>query len=91
MKIREQKAIAVVTLPVAELLFTYSRYTFPAFSASICNMSMDTKMVSNIRQANLIIWDEIVMCARSCVEAADQTLRLIMKSPNVPFGGSLLY
>ena len=27
------------------------------------------------------------MCVRYCIEAADGTLRVIIESPNVPFGG----
>ena len=28
-----------------------------------------------------------MMCIRYCIEAVDRTLRVIMKSPNVPLGG----
>ena len=47
---------------------------------------MDSNTVNELRQASLIIWDEVVMCVLYCIEAVDRTLRKIMKSPNVPFG-----
>ena len=49
-------------------------------------MSVDSKLASNIRQANLITWNEIAMCVKCCNESVDRTLRAIIKSPKVPFG-----
>ena len=46
---------------------------------------MDSKVANELRHASLIIWDEIVMCARYRIEAVDQTLSVIMKFSTVPF------
>ena len=58
----------------------------PCDSTSTCNISVESKLAQEIREIDLIIWDEIVMCNRYCVEAVDRTLRDIMKSEE-PFGG----
>ena len=44
-------------------------------------------MANDLRQASLILWDEVVMCERYSIEAVDRNLRVIMKSPSVTFGG----
>ena len=48
---------------------------------------MEFNTANELRQAFLIIWDEVVMCVRYYIEAVDRTLRVIMNSLNVPFGG----
>ena len=94
LKFRGQNVIAVATSAVPTSLLDRGRAAHsafkipvPCFSDSFCNMSMDSKLASDIPQANLIIWDEIVMRVRYCVEAVDRTLWAIMKSSEVPFGG----
>lgn len=44
---------------------------------------MDYKIANNIHLASTIIWDEIVMCLRYCIEAVDRISRVIMKSVHV--------
>ena len=56
-----------------------------------CNISINSELASNIRQGNLITWDEIVMCLRNCVEAVDRTPWAIMKHSNVLFSGRFFY
>ena len=97
LKLRAQKVIAVATSAVAASFLdrgrtavSVSKIPIPCFSYSACSMSMDSNLASKIRQANLIIWNVIVMCVRCCVEAVDRTLRAIIKSQNVPFGGNCI-
>ncbi len=92
LRVRGQKVFVVATSAVATSLFENGRTahsTFkipiPCSSESVRNISMDSKLASTIRQANLNICDEVVMCVRCCVEAVDCTLRAITKSPCVPF------
>ena len=56
------------------------------YADSVCNISIESKIANELRQASLILWDEIVMCARYCIEAVDRTLRVIMKSQSIRFG-----
>ena len=46
---------------------------------------MEFNTANELTQASLIIWDEIMMCVRYCIEGVDRTLRVIMMSSNVPF------
>ena len=57
-------------------------------SSCVCNIisSAQTQRAELIRQSNLIIWDELPMTHRYCVEALDRTLRGLTKH-NQPFGG----
>ena len=61
--------------------------TIPIYVDSVPNISMGSKIADELRQASLLLWDEIVMCARFCIEAVYRTLRVIIKSPFVPFRG----
>ena len=97
LKLRGQKVTAVATPAVAASLLDRGRtanseFKIPihCFSDTVSNMSMDSKLASDIRQANMIIWDEIVICVRYCLETIDRTLWAIMKSPNVLFGGKCI-
>ncbi len=47
---------------------------------------VESHLAGRIRSADLIIWYEIVICTRYCVESLDRTLRVIMPNPFVPFG-----
>ena len=91
--LRGQKVISIVTSAVAASLLENGRTansTFnipiPCFVEIVRSIYMDSKLACTIRQSNLIIWDEIVMCVRYCAEVVDCTLRAIMKSLCVLFG-----
>ena len=58
-------------------------------SSCVCNISAQTQRAELIRQSNLIIWDELPMTHRYCVEALDRTLRDLTKH-NQPFGGKTI-
>ena len=93
LRLRKHKVIAVATPAVAASLLEDGRTPHSAFKIpipchadSVCNISLESEIEHRIQRASLIIWDEIVMCLRYRIEAVDPTLRVIMKSPNVPFG-----
>jgi ATP-dependent DNA helicase PIF1 len=42
-----------------------------------------------LRRASLIIWDEVAMTKRQCVECLDRSLQDVMESA-LPFGGKVM-
>ena len=93
LKARKRSIFAVATSAVAASLLEDGRTAhsvfkipIPIYADSVCNISMESKIATELRQASLILCDEIVMCTRYCIGAVDRTLRVIMKSPSVPFG-----
>ena len=58
----------------------------PIFVDSVYNISMESKIDNELRKASLVLWDEVVMCARYCIKEVDRTLHVIMKSSSVPSG-----
>ena len=88
---RERKVIAVSTSAVAASLLDRGRTAHSAFkipipydSTSTCNITVESKLAQELRELDLIIWDEVVMCHRYCIEAVDRTVRDIMIS-EAPF------
>ncbi|XP_071712613.1 uncharacterized protein [Rutidosis leptorrhynchoides] len=86
--------LAVASSGIASLLLpsgqtTHSRFKIPIdlTDESMCNIKKQTHMVSLLQRMELIIWDEVPMNDRKCLEALDRTLRDIYDSPEVPFGG----
>ena len=97
LKVRKHSVIAVATSAVAASLLDGGRTAhsvfkipIPCYAESVCSITMESTLANEIRHASLIVWDEIVMCSRYCIEAVDRTLRAIMKSPGVPFGGKCI-
>ena len=98
LKARKHYIIAIAISTVAASLLEDGRMahsvfkiSIPIYADSVCNISMESKIANELRHASLIIWDEIVMCARYCIEAVNRTSRVIMKPPTVPFAGSWFY
>ena len=83
-------AVAASLLPGGRTAHSVFKIPIPCFVDSVCNISMDSTLAQEIRDASLIVWDEIVMCMRYCIEAVDRTLRAIMKNLTVPFGGKCI-
>ncbi|XP_026460491.1 ATP-dependent DNA helicase PIF7-like [Papaver somniferum] len=57
----------------------------PQFDSK-CNVNTESEDTKLFRDATLIIWDEVAMQHRFCIEAVDRTLRDVRKSDE-PFGG----
>ncbi len=92
--LRSWKVIPVATSTVAASLLDNGRTAnsvfkipIPCDSEIVCSISLDSALAAEIREADLIIWDEIVMCVRYCIEVVDRTLRAIMNDPALVFGG----
>ena len=54
----------------------------------VCNINTQTQRADLVRNADLIIWDELPMTHRFCVEALDRSLRDI--THNKLFGGKTI-
>lgn len=90
-----QIGIAVASSGIAALLLTggrtaHSRFNIPRdlHEDSICHISKRTQLEDLIRQARVIIWDEVVMVHKYAIEAVDRTLQDLMGN-RAPFGGKL--
>ncbi|XP_026381746.1 uncharacterized protein LOC113276364 [Papaver somniferum] len=93
---RSSKGDVVLTVSscgVSALLLTGGRTAHSTFkipfepqSDSKCNVDFDSIEAELFRATKLIIWDEVAMQHRFCIEAVDRTLRDV-RSSSEPFGG----
>ncbi|KAM3398671.1 hypothetical protein P3S68_002187 [Capsicum galapagoense] len=89
-------ALATTTSGVAASLLPRGRTAHSRFKYSInidekftCNISKQSSLASLIRDAKLIVWDEISIAKKSMIEAFDSLLKDIMDS-NALFGGKVI-
>ena len=80
LRMLDLNVIAVATSAVAASLlegrrnaFFVYKITIPSFSERVYNIYLDSKLACTVREANLIIWCEIVMQIRYCVEDNERT------------------
>jgi hypothetical protein len=87
MKIRSEEkiVICVASSGIAAQLLVGGRTAHSTFKipldindTSLCSITKNSKHADLLRQASLIIWDEIPMQHRFCAEAVDRTLRDIL-------------
>ncbi|PIA65183.1 hypothetical protein AQUCO_00100580v1 [Aquilegia coerulea] len=85
--------IMVASSGIASLLLTGGRTThfvfkipFEVLDDSVCAVTKQSIYAELFRRAKLIVWDEVPMQHRFCVEAIDRTLRDI-RGNGKPFGG----
>ncbi len=97
LQLRERKDVPVATSAVAASLLeggqtAHSIFKIPIYSDSefVCNISLDSALAALIWEADLIIWDEIVMYVRYCVKAVERTIRAIMRACGTLFGGKCI-
>jgi PIF1-like helicase len=69
----------------------HSRFKIPLQldNNSMCNIKKQSGAAELLRQARLIIWDEVSMTKRQAAEALDRTLQDITDC-NMPFGGKVM-
>jgi len=89
-------AIATATSGIAASLLpggrtAHSRFKIPIKVGhnSMCNFTKQSGTAELLRQASLIIWDEVAMTKRQAVETLDRSLQDIMES-SLPFGGKVM-
>ncbi len=92
LELRGRFEISSATSAVPASLLERGRTAHPAFkvriprdSEIVCSIPLDSKLAANIRKADLIIWDEIVLCARYCIEAVERKIREIMSDDHILF------
>ncbi|KAI8540035.1 hypothetical protein RHMOL_Rhmol09G0230200 [Rhododendron molle] len=85
--------VSVASSGIASLLLVGGRTAHSTFSIpldvledSFCSFSKQSLQAEMFRKTRLIIWDEVPMQHRYCVEAVDRTLQDICDN-NKPFGG----
>jgi hypothetical protein len=55
----------------------------------MCSFTKQSDTAELLRRTSLIIWDEVAMTKRQCVETLDRSLHYIMECP-LPFGGKVM-
>ena len=70
--------------PVKWLLYS----TMPKH-AFVCSLSKNSAMAKLIKDAKLIIWDEVPMMSKACYECVDRSFRDIT-GLELPFGGKVM-
>ncbi|KAI8531247.1 hypothetical protein RHMOL_Rhmol11G0122200 [Rhododendron molle] len=85
--------VTVASSGIASLLLEGGRTAHSTFSIpldvlenSICGFTKQSIQAELFRETKMIIWDEVPMQHKYCVEAVDRTLRDIRDNPK-PFGG----
>ncbi|GKA92198.1 DNA helicase [Tanacetum coccineum] len=86
--------LAVASSGITSLLLpagrtAHSRFKLPLelTDESLCQVKKNTQLGKLLVETNLIIWDEAPMNDRRCFETLDRTLRDLMSSPDLIFGG----
>ncbi|XP_066363911.1 ATP-dependent DNA helicase PIF1-like [Miscanthus floridulus] len=69
----------------------HSRFKFPIKIGdnSMCSFTKQSGTAELLRRASLIIWDEVAMTKRQCIETLDKSLHDIMEC-GLPFGGKVM-
>lgn len=93
MKRAGKNAIPVASSGIASLLLQSGRTAHSKFKipididdTSLCNVSFRSNLGEELRNADLIIWDEAPMLHKHCFEALSRTLQDLCKN-NLHFGG----
>ncbi|XP_071741237.1 uncharacterized protein [Rutidosis leptorrhynchoides] len=94
LRVEGKIVLAVASFGIASLLLpsgqtAHSRFRIPIdiTDESVCNIKKKTHMATLLRKTELIIWDEVPMNDRKCLEALDRTLRDNFEKAGTPFGG----
>ena len=56
---------------------------------SVLEANRNSVRLELLRNAAVVIWDEIGMAHRALYEAVDRLLRALMRTPDIPFGGKV--
>ena len=63
----------------------------PTNMQSVSRIEANSQQAEQLRQCKLFIIDEASMVSRAMLECIDRLLRDIMRQPNVPFGGKVMF
>ena len=81
--------IAANLLPNGRTVHNQFHLPVPILEESSCDLHPDTIDYIEVKQLDVIIWDEAPMAPRYAMEAIDRTLKDMMKT-KTPFGGKLM-
>ncbi|XP_071699448.1 uncharacterized protein [Rutidosis leptorrhynchoides] len=79
--------IASLLLPAGRTAHSRFKILIDLTDESMCNIKKKAQMASLLKKTELIIWDEVPMNDRKCLETLDRMLRDIYDTPEIPFGG----
>ena len=89
-------AIATATSGIAASIMPGGRTAHSRFKIlikiednSMCNFTKQSGTAALLREASLIIWDEVAMTRRQAVETLDRSLQDIIEC-DLPFGGKVI-
>ena len=89
-------AIATATSEIAASIMPRDRTAHSMFKIpiklednSVCNFTKQNGIVALLREASLIIWDEVAMTRSQAVETLDRSLQDIIGC-DLPFGGKVM-
>ena len=57
---------------------------------TLCNIERGSTKAELLKEAKLIVMDEVTMMSKIDLERIDKTLRLLMDKDDVPFGGKII-
>lgn len=94
LKSENKKFIATATTGIASLLIPEGRTAHSTFGiplslheSSTSSIKMQSQKASDLREAKLIIVDEVSMLSSHALTVIDRLLRDIMRTSDIPFGG----
>ena len=81
--------IAAILLPDGKTVHKTFGLGVPIFSDSTSSFGIESPEAIELKNMDVIIWDEAPMAPRYALEVIDRTLKDIMKN-NLPFGGKIM-
>ncbi|KAG2659649.1 hypothetical protein PVAP13_1KG374505 [Panicum virgatum] len=81
--------IAASIMPGGRTAHSWFKIPIKLEDNSVCNLTKQSGTSALLREASLIIWDEVAMTRRQAVETLDRSLRDITGS-DLPFGGKII-
>ena len=91
-------SLAVASTEIAATLLSKAQTAHSRFKISIkldqsskCNINSNSPLARLIREAELIIWDDVVMQNRMAIEYVDRTLKVVLNSNELFCGKTVVF
>ncbi|XP_019265712.1 PREDICTED: uncharacterized protein LOC109243256 [Nicotiana attenuata] len=81
--------VAASILPGGRTAHSYFKFPINVDEKFSCNISKQSSLACLIRDAKLIVWDEVSMAKKNMIEALDSLLKDLMDT-NMLFGGKVI-
>ena len=79
-------AISAILLPGGRTAHSGLKIPIPVTDESHCNFTRRSNLGKKLLETKVILWDEILMMDRKCVECVDRSLKALFGN-DLPFGG----